>query len=498
MIQGRKNRQFLFLLCGFVLGAVTAPVLSACVQEESSLVRAIEAFRSQGYQMSDEAIRELGRFGEVYQAYSSDPRDSRPLRHFRDAYVRVRVEYVEDVGDAELIDAAIEGVLESNPKPGSVPSDELVQTALDAMVGSLDPHSTYLDADELRDTFVSTRGQFGGLGIEVTMEEGAVKVISPIEGTPAERAGLQSGDLITHLDGEPVGGNSITEAVKRMRGAPGSEIRLTVDRAGETPFDVSIVRDIITVRAVRWRTEGDIGYIRVASFTEQVNDGLRDAIDGIHKELGASAKGLVLDLRNNPGGLLDQSLFLADAFLDHGRIVSVKGRESRREQVYDAQPGDLAEGLPMVVLINGGSASASEIVANALQEDDRAIVMGTPSFGKGSVQVITPLPVEGALKLTTALYYGPSGRTIQAFGVTPDILIKPEEGLNREREADQPGALRPRAPVGSRDSLMVNESDCPAAGDAERPDRTLGCALALLEAGSPERFLTAVSASGPM
>ncbi len=498
MMQRRKSRRLLFLLCGFVLGAATAPVLAGCVQEESSLVRAVEAFRSHGYPMSDEAARELARFGEVYQAYASDPRDSRPLRHFRDAYVRVRAEYVEDIGDVELIDAAVEGVLKLNPEPSSLPPNGLVQTALDAMIDSLDPHSTYLDANELRDTYASTRGQFGGLGISVTMEDGVVKVISPIEGTPAERAGLQSGDLITHLDGEPVEGSTLNEAVTRMRGSPGSEIRLTVDRKGVEPFKVSIIREIITDRAVRWRAEGDIGYLRVAKFNEQMAEGLQKAMQEIREELGPAYKGLVLDLRNNPGGLLDQSLFLADAFLESGRIVSVRGRDPGREQVYDARPGDLAEGLPIVVLINGGSASASEIVAIALQEDNRAIVMGTPSFGKGSVQVITPLPVEGALKLTTALYYGPSGRAIQALGVTPDILIKPEEALDREREADQPGALSARAPADARQSLSVNESDCPAAGEEDRPDRMLGCALALLEAGSAERFLAAVSASGHM
>jgi carboxyl-terminal processing protease len=273
---------------------------------------------------------------------------------------------------------------------------------------------------------VQTKGEFGGLGIEVTMENGLVKVVSPIDDTPAAKAGLQAGDLIYMLDGEPVQGLTLQEAVEKMRGKVGTTIKIGVRRAGKDPFDVSLTREIIKVRSVRYRLEaGDIGYIRVTSFTEQTTTGVLDAVEKLKKEAGGKLKGYILDLRNNPGGLLDQAIALSDAFLDKGEIVSVKARKSEDIQRWNAKPGDVAGGLPIVVLMNGGSASASEIVAGALQDHKRAIILGTRSFGKGSVQTIMQVTGGGAIRLTTALYFTPSGRSIQKEGIKPDIEVEP-------------------------------------------------------------------------
>ncbi len=350
----------------------------------------------------------------------------RQLNLFGDVFERVRAEYVEKTGDEELIEAAING-----------------------MLTSLDPHSSYLNKKNFQDMQVQTRGEFGGLGIEVTMESGVIKVVSPIDDTPAFRAGLQPGDLITHLNGEAVMGLALNEAVEKMRGPVGSDIKVTI-RRGETgePFEVSITRAIIKVQSVRFRTEGEIGYVRITSFNEQTQSGLEKAILAIQQQMGDKLKGYVLDLRNNPGGLLDQAVSVADTFLDKGEIVSTRGRKAEEGTRYNAKPGDMAKGLPIVVLINGGSASASEIVAGALQDHKRAIVLGTQSFGKGSVQTIIPLPGHGAMRLTTARYYTPSGRSIQQLGITPDIEVRPaklEEVSvqgQRRREADLKGALR--------------------------------------------------------
>ncbi|MBT3360643.1 MAG: S41 family peptidase [Rhodospirillales bacterium] len=465
--------------------------------EDSAFQRTVSAIRSYATSLPSEANKELSRFNEIHREYAVDSENTRELKHFKDAFVRIRSDYLHPIADAKLIAAALEGVNGLEDEPGTVSSSQVVEAGLDAMVASLDPHSAYLNAEEMKETFISTRGQFGGLGIEVTMQDGMVKVVSPIEGTPAFRAGLKPGDLISHLDGDPIQGATIMEAVKRMRGKPGTDILLTVRREGVPSFDVTITRAIITVRAVRWHTEGDIGYIRVASFTEQAEDGIATAFRGIRGELGATAKGYVLDLRNNPGGLLDQSLAVADAFLERGRIVSVRGRDPKREQVFVAEAGDLADGLPIVVLINGGSASASEIVAVALQEGHRATVMGRRSFGKGSVQTITPLPVQGAVKLTTALYYSPNGRTIQGQGVLPDIEIAATDTAARQRESDLPGALAAANPSSRKSLGLVAEESCPQAGD-EGKDRILGCALAYLRAGSAKQFLAAVGQSPKM
>jgi carboxyl-terminal processing protease len=287
---------------------------------------------------------------------------------------------------------------------------------------------------------VQTRGEFGGLGIEVSMEKGAVKVVSPIDDTPAAKAGLKPGDLITQIDGKPVQGMTLPQAVEKMRGPVDSQITLTIDRKGQKPFDVTLTRATIKIRPVHEKLEaGNIGYIRITSFNEQTDSGLDNAMKKLRRESGNKLKGLILDLRNNPGGLLDQAVAVANAFLDRGEIVSLRGRQPEDAQRYDARPGaDISGGLPMVVLINGGSASASEIVAGALKDQHRAVLLGTRSFGKGSVQTIIPLPENGAMRLTTARYYTPSGRSIQAEGIEPDIVVP----TGKIETADDNGAAK--------------------------------------------------------
>ncbi|HUC10232.1 MAG TPA: S41 family peptidase [Stellaceae bacterium] len=308
---------------------------------------------------------------------------------------------------------------------GKVDDDSLVESAINGMLTSLDPHSNYLNTKNFDDMKVQTRGEFGGLGIEVSMENGIVKVVSPIDDTPAARAGLKPGDLITAIDGLPVQGMTLPQAVDKMRGPVNSDIRLTIQRKGRDPFDVKLTRATIRIQSVRSHLVGDdIGYIRITSFNEQTDVGLNNAMKNIKQQAGDKLRGIVLDLRNNPGGLLDQAVAVSDAFLDKGEIVSTRGRQADDAQRFDARPGDVASGLPLAVLINGGSASASEIVAGALQDHHRAILIGTRSFGKGSVQTIIPLPGHGAMRLTTARYYTPSGRSIQAKGIEPDIVVE--------------------------------------------------------------------------
>ena len=352
---------------------------------------------------------------------------------FGDIFERIRVQYVEEVDEADLIEAAIDG-----------------------MLSSLDPHSSYLSPDDAADMRVQTRGEFGGLGIEVTQDEGYVKVVSPIDGTPADAAGIEAGDYITHVDGDSVLGLGLDEAVDLMRGPVGSEIIITVVREGvDAPFDVSIIRDTIKLTAVRTRVEGKTIVLRVTTFNAQTYPNLADGLAKHIEELGGleNIDGVVVDLRNNPGGLLDQAIKVSDAFLDKGEIVSTRGRDPQDGERYNATPGDLAEGKPIVVLINGGSASASEIVAGALQDHRRAIIVGTKSFGKGSVQTVMPLRGEGAMRLTTARYYTPSGRSIQALGVSPDIVVaQPRRDPNTEEE-DAENARQPRTEADLRGSL---------------------------------------------
>ncbi|MBC8339031.1 MAG: S41 family peptidase [Rhodospirillales bacterium] len=484
-------------MAGGILALVLSISLSGCSSGQSTLSRVLSVLRTDSAPLSEETQKQLDRFKTVYRAYSSQPDKMDRLDYFDFAFRRVRAGYVRKIPDATLIDAAIKGVRETKAKPGTLAPKALVEAALTSMMASLDPHSVYLNADDFHETFVKTRGEFGGLGIQITMEKDLVKVISPIEDTPAALAGIKAGDLITHVDGEPIKGKTISQAVKRMRGRPGTGITLTIRRPGRSDFPVRIIRAVIKVKAVRWRIEGDIGYVRVARFTEKMESGIENAMSDIHAKLGSRLAGVVLDLRNNPGGLLDQSLILADSFLEKGEIVSVRGRNRGHDRSHMAQAGDLANGAPMVVLINAGSASASEIVASALQSHHRALLMGTRSFGKGSVQNILPMPVEGGLKLTTSLYYAPSGHTIQARGVLPDIVIYPAKESKDRHETDLPGAI-PAVGKDSGNSVQrprVPENSCPAIG--KKKDRELGCALALLHAGSAKNFLAQMSQQRP-
>ena len=351
---------------------------------------------------------------------------------FGDIFERIRSAYVEEVDEEDLIESAING-----------------------MLSSLDPHSSFLPPDDFQDMRTQTRGEFGGLGIEVTQEDGFVKVVTPMDDTPAAAAGLESGDFITHLDGDSLLGLTLNEAVELLRGPVGSEIVITIVREGlDEPFDVTLVRDTIELRAVRSRMEGNVPILRVSSFTEKTFPNLEDSIAKHIEEQGGieNIDGFVLDLRNNPGGLLTQAIKVSDAFLEKGEIVSTRGRDGGNSERYNATPGDLAQGKPVVVLINGGSASASEIVAGALQDHHRAIIVGTKSFGKGSVQTIMPLQGTGAIRLTTARYYTPSGRSIQALGVAPDVIVELQP-RQPEAEDEDENARAPRTEADLRGSL---------------------------------------------
>ena len=346
------------------------------------------------------------------------------LNLFGDVFQRVQEQYVEEITDKELIESAISGMLQS-----------------------LDPHSSYLSPESYKDMQVKTKGTFGGLGIEITMEGGFVKVVSPIDDTPAANAGMQPGDLIIGINGESIKGLTINEAVSRLRGPVKSKITITVVRGEKDPFDVEIIRDIIKIRSVKHEIINNIGYVRLTTFSDTTTSGMENSINEIKKELGDKFQGLILDLRNNPGGLLNQSISVTDAFLNQGEIVSTQGRETDDTSRVFAKKGDIINGKPLIVLINSGSASASEIVAGALKDHARAIIVGTRSFGKGSVQSIIPLPGNGAMRLTTARYYTPSGVSIQAKGIEPDIKVEAgitdlkKEGLERGREENLRGAL---------------------------------------------------------
>ena len=346
------------------------------------------------------------------------------LNLFGDVFQRVQEQYVDGVSDKELIESAISGMLQS-----------------------LDPHSSYLSPESYKDMQVKTKGSFGGLGIEITMEDGFVKVVSPIDDTPAANAGMKSGDLIIGIDGESIKGLTINEAVSKLRGPVNSKVTITVVRDKEDPFEIEIVRDVIKIRSVKHEVINEIGYVRLTTFSDTTTSGMEKSINEIRKELGDKFQGLILDLRNNPGGLLNQSISVADSFLDQGEIVSTQGRKEDDTSRIFAKKGDLIDGKPLIVLINSGSASASEIVAGALKDHSRAIIVGTRSFGKGSVQSIIPLPGNGAMRLTTARYYTPSGISIQAKGIEPDIKVeagmaetKKEANQNR-REENLRGAL---------------------------------------------------------
>ncbi len=355
---------------------------------------------------------------KTYSATTPNSEIYKQLDLFGDVLERVRSDYVEKPDDTKLIETAING-----------------------MLTGLDPHSAYLNAKHFQDMQVQTRGEFGGLGIEVTMEKGVVKVVSPIDDTPASKAGIKSGDLITHIDSKSIVGETLEQAVEKMRGRVKRPILLTIVRKGrEEPFDIKIVRSVIRINAVKSRLEanGEVGYIKVTTFNEKTHANLVKAVDKLNKEADGKIKSWVLDLRNNPGGLLDQAVSVSDDFLDKGAIVLTKGRNLQETQRSQARKGDVTDGKKVAVLINGGSASASEIVAGAIQDHSRGLIIGTRSFGKGSVQTIIPLGGKGALRLTTARYYTPSGRSIQAKGIDPDIVVEqetPEDIKRREKRS---------------------------------------------------------------
>ena len=401
------------------------------------------------------AAMSLGAFSALFliaplttKAQSNNEETYRQLTLFGDVFQRVREDYVEEVSDQDLVEAAING-----------------------MLTSLDPHSAYLPDDNFQKMQVQTRGKFGGLGIEVTMENGFVKVVSPIDDTPADKAGILPEDLIISVDGESIVGLTLNDAVEKLRGPIGSNVKISVQRAQDEPFEVNIIRDEIKIRSVRSRLYETIGYIRITTFSEQTSPGLQKAMDDLQAETAEGLTGLVLDLRNNPGGLLSEAIRVSDAFLEKGEIVSTRGRGENDIQHAYARPGDISDGLPLVVLINSGSASASEIVAGALKDHRRAVVMGTRSFGKGSVQTITPMPGHGAMRLTTALYFTPSGVSIQAKGISPDIEValarieKLEGGLVREEDLrgaldNQEGGAEPTAdntaPAEPKDPIEID------------------------------------------
>ncbi len=395
----------------------------------------------------------------------------RQLDLFGEVFEQVHENYVSDPDDADMIEGAIDG-----------------------MLNTLDPHSSYLSADDFQTMQEQTRGTFAGLGIQVTMDnegpdKGFIKVIAPIDDTPAARAGMQTDDLIVEIDGEPVLGLSIDEAVSKLKGKKGTQVDIKVVRnREEEPFDLSLVRDIVRVASVSSRAEGDFGYIRIAAFTEQTEEGLNKALKELAKEIPGGPKGIVLDLRSNPGGLLDQSVAVSDAFLEGGEIVSTRGRRARDTLREMGTPGDKLNGKPIIVLINGGSASASEIVAGALQDRNRALLLGTKSFGKGSVQTVIPLQngLQGALRLTTAKYYTPSGRSIQALGIVPDIrmpVIYPgqDEVVERPGESDLPNALSAEGEGAVEDTveeaevIAQSEEDAEAENDGLPPVEPIKC-----------------------
>ena len=396
------------------------------------------------------------------------------LELFADVLARIRTDYVVDVNDGDLIEDAINGMLQS-----------------------LDPHSSYVNAEAFRELQIDTSGQYGGLGMEVTTEEGFVKVITPIDNTPAKKAGVKAGDYITEIEGESIMGLSLTEAVKRMRGKPGEPITITIAREDEESKEYTLVREIIKRQTVRHEVKDGIGYIRIAQFNEKADEGLGKAIKALKKELGGSVPGIVLDLRGNPGGLLDQSVSVSSAFLDGGEVVSTRGRSANDTERYNGKNGELAKGIPLVVLIDGASASASEIVAGAVQDRGRGLVVGMTSFGKGSVQSIIPLRGgrDGAIRLTTQRYYTPAGRSIQGTGIDPDIYVSaiPDDGKERNirREADLPNAIENEDSSEDEDDNDVTDVviDYPPEGFEIEDDYQLQRPIEILKSGTYPELL---------
>lgn len=420
-------------------------------------------------------------FDEIVLPSPTKDQRNAQLDRFTEVFLMTQRDYVDPIGSKALVDLAIEGMHETqlpDAEPDARQADNLMSSAMRNMLRGLDAHSDYLPADAYKEMQVRTRGEFGGIGIEVTMEDGQVKVVSPIDDTPGARAGLMAGDLVTHVDGEAIYGKPLSAAVARMRGPVGTQVLLRIERENyNQPFEVSVVRDVIRIKSVRFRAEEDVGYIRVTTFNERTESAMYQAITSLESEIGNNLTGIVLDLRNNPGGLLDQALAVSDAFLTSGTIVSTAGRSQKNRRTFSADRNQIAEDVPIIVLINGGSASASEIVAGALQDHNRGELMGSRSFGKGSVQTIIPVRGGGALRLTTARYYTPSGRSIQLRGIEPDIRAPVEEEQEITRESDLENALGAEGneiDTGTIDLAAI----CPTVLENEDPE--LDCALSRL------------------
>lgn len=515
----------LMVILTIAVSTVFLPSLSGCVVQDNPLGRWFSSLTGT-FGLPEEVMIDLARFEDVYHEKSVDDGTRKDnFKQFIDAYKVVRTHYVIPVVDHDLINYAIEGLNnedqgwaneEDGTPAGKASPSKVIEIALDRMMARLDPHSGYMTAREFQELKVGTSGQFGGLGIEVQQGEGFLKVVSPIEDTPADRAGLKPNDRITHVDGQSIEKWSLSKTVGYLRGEPGSPVTVTVDRDDVRPFDVEIVRDIIRVKAVKFALYDDYLHLRVTAFSERTERDAQNAFEVVHREIGDNLKGVILDLRNNPGGLLQQSIALSDMFLEGGDVVSIRERRADSDRHYGAGGGDWAKGLPVVVLVNGGSASASEIVSGALQDHDRAILMGRRTFGKGSVQTIVPLISEGAVKITNALYYLPSGRTIQQVGVAPDILLKlPEKKEEADakaemegeiedkkdlplirKEADLPNVLKAESLSGqnlhAKEGVLgqASVSACPEVG--EKKDRELGCALQFLKSGSAQKFIASL------
>ena len=434
-------------------------------------------------------------FDRIVSPVPTEEEREHQLDLFSEVFLVAYNDYVEPVTAVEMAEMAVAGFesaagdaklgeLAGRDGTGApvgakrVAADNLMSAGLSRMLAELDPHSAFLTSEDYREMRLRTRGEFGGIGIEVTMEDGLVKVVAPIDGTPGDRAGLLAGDLITRVDNKPILGLTLAEAVRLMRGPAGSPVLLAIKRLPEEKsFEITVVRDVVRIRAVRSRREGNIAYLRITTFNERAEEGLRRSMKNLRDEIGEQLGGVVLDLRNNPGGLLDQALGVSDAFLSGGEIVSTRTRDQGGVRRYSAVRGDIAEGLPVVVLINGGSASAAEIVSGALQDHDRATVIGTRSFGKGSVQTIMPISDGAAVRLTTARYYTPSGRAIQLTGIVPDIVADIDDN-NRTREADLEHALAAEAEIDASGSQKI-DAVCPEVSAVEDP--VLACALVMIK-----------------
>ncbi|GGF58169.1 peptidase S41 [Terasakiella brassicae] len=524
----------LMIVLALAVATVFLPSLSGCALQTAQMERWMSSLTgTRG--LPKDAMAELARFKDVYlqKAVETDKRDDQ-FDQFIDAFKVVRSHYVKQISDQDLITYAIDGLkadeddwlnqTDDGTPRGKAKPEKVVEVAVDAMLAKLDPHSGYMTPAEFQELMVDTSGEFGGLGIEVQKGDGFLKIVSPIEDTPADRAGIKAGDHITHVDGASIKEWTMTKSVRALRGKPGSSVTVTIERENTAPFDLTVVRAIIQVRAVRSALYNGYLHIRVVSFSERMEADVLKAFEKARRELGAKPKGIVLDLRNNPGGLLTQAVALSDMFLEKGNVLSIRGRKAEDVRNFGASVGEVAAGVPLVVLINGGSASASEIVSGALQDHNRAILMGRRTFGKGSVQTIMPLMREGAVRLTTSLYYLPSGRTIQKVGVAPDIRLDlPEvpvaandnkdenventttEGGAKDkyhapREADLPNVLNAKKfiedDLHSKEGVLGNTSveSCPEIG--EKKDKELGCALEFLKAGTAKKFLAGLVAKG--